>query len=1309
MAEPGAFLGPVHLVGIGGDGMTAIARYLLDMRVQVTGSDLRVSAELERLTELGATIFSRHAASHCPRDGIVVASDAIPPANVELAEARIRDIPILRRAGFLSQLARSKRAIFVAGAHGKSTTTAMIAKVLDTAGLGPSFIGGADIPSLGGRRARCRPGELLVCEACEAFNNLTPLNPDFAVITNIDDDHLEHFGSQALIDATFRAFAARTSSEGVIFVNGGDPGIVRALVGLRRPVTTFGFGGAHDVGAENFRHVAGHAIFDVSFAGRRAGTIDLPVPGRHSALNALACVSVCLRLGLSFDEIARGLSDFTGVARRWQDHGLVDGIRLVDDYAHHPAELGTAIDTAHSLRAEGQRLIVAFQPQLYSRTRRLGRQFAAALADADLTLLLEVDPSGEAGSDPVSSAVIAAELRKRGCEVRAFDGPADLVDRVGQFVGSGDFLLMAGAGSIRDAAPGVRRRLMEGAPAPRPNFVPSPARRSALATPRHSVLGMFQRQVREAPQDRAVSGAEGHVSFAELDAASDAFLHTLQSHGLTGRQAIGVSLPSSIDLIVAILAITKLGAVYVPIDNSLPRDRADFMLAQAQAAALITSPASPLDRDPLHVPRIHVGGLAASVTRDWKSTLARVLSFPESPAFDSTDRAYICFTSGSTGRPKGVAVAHRALFLLIADIVQRFEAGPGRRVLLNTSVGFDVSLAEIWMSLCSGAELCVTGSARPLVGERLGDCVATRRISHLAITPSVLGSLSYRTLPSLTHIICAGEACPQSLADIWSPGRRFFNAYGPTEATIYATVAECQPGSTVTIGTPLPHVEIFVLDEALTPVAPGTEGELCLVGPALARGYVAEDPQNGGFFQLSLGTRAPVRMYRTGDLVRHGTSGDLEFLGRRDDQIKLLGNRIETGEIEHTARSLDTIKDAAVVLVETGATKELVCFVTLRAGAHFDADEIRTRLAAWLPAYMIPVQIIEIEAIPLTPSGKQDRRQLAQMVTGRPVRRGLFSEGRTDVEQRLRVIWQDILGGEQAVGVYDDFDSLGGDSLKSLMLIAEIEKRFELSVPPGYFERFTTIVNLSIQVEDLLWGAPPLRQSEALGFRATRIYHQLRHLTASWVGARIHEDGLIVSLGDPEPRYELFVCLQSEHELRQLAKHLGEGYRVHGMRSGHLVMSYTPENTNALATHYLEEMSRIALTGHIVIGGVCQGGAIAYSMARALKEAGTPVAPLVLIEQARLAAYEGAIAFFYSNDSYLNPYKRFDTGIARYQDTYADRFTLDILAGDHGQFNVEPYVHEFVAKLRSRIENIRKVPAFFAGGCHNSRSRSSSI
>jgi len=440
--------------------MSGLAQALLGLQRRVSGSDLRRSEETDRLAALGADISFGHRPGNITDADLVVVSDAIPVDNVELEHAGRRAIPILRRAQCLDRLRGTKTSVLVAGAHGKSTTSAMIAKVLDTAAAAPTFVIGANVRALDNRRACIGAGDHFVAEACEAFGNLALFHPDVAVITNIDDEHIEHYGSQAKLDEAFRSFAMRTGPTGAVIAGGDDERLNRILSGV--PATTFGFGPHNDISVASFAFDGTHSRFQLRLEDGTTHAIELPVPGKHAIANALACVASCRQLGIDIDRIAQGLASFTGVSRRWEDHGLVNGIHVIDDYAHHPTELRAAIETAQAVMDNGRRLVVAFQPQLYSRTRRLHKEFAGVLARCDHALLLEVDPGGERDAGAVRSALILDEIGKVGGSAEAYDGVDDFIDRAPRALRSGDLLLIAGAGNVRTAAPRLLQRLRSG-------------------------------------------------------------------------------------------------------------------------------------------------------------------------------------------------------------------------------------------------------------------------------------------------------------------------------------------------------------------------------------------------------------------------------------------------------------------------------------------------------------------------------------------------------------------------------------------------------------------------------------------------------------------------------------------------------------------------------------------------------------------------------------------------------------------------------------------------------------------------------
>ena len=1285
----------VHLIGIGGSGMAALGHCLLDMNRFVSGSDLHVSIETDQLRRRGAEIHRGHAAANLSGAALVVVSDAIPASNIELTEARIRGIAMLRRAECLDRLARPRQAIMVAGSHGKSTTSAMIATVLEQAGARPSFAIGASVPALEGRRARVCHGRHFVVEACEAFQNLAAFHPDLAIITNIDDEHLDHYGSQDRLDEAFIGFANRARTG--VFVNGDDPGVQRILPRITRPVTTFGLGSANDVRAARHGFDAGASRLDIRCGDRPMGTISLPLPGRHVILNALAGFAACDRIGIGFDDIRTGLGRFTGVGRRWQRIDAGGRIEIIDDYAHHPRELATILDTARSVLKRDRRLVIAFQPQLFSRTGRLFAEFAAELARCDAVLLLEVDGAGERDPGDGGSSRIAQEILRRGGMVERFDDVDDLVARGPDHLRDGDCVIVAGAGNIREAAERLGRRYREDEAFPAPASPATPARKAGLvsrlgravtALPwrERGVLDLLREQAGRRPAQPAVSFGDRQLSYAGLDAASDLLAGHLRDRGLACGDVAGVRLPSSIELIVTIVALAKLGAVYLPLDASLPAERTNFMLGQTAARWLITT------REAAFQPALpDLAVIYLEEIRAWLAAPAADRPAPAHAPPASDALAYICFTSGSTGQPKGVAIRHGSLANLVAATRGLFGIDHRTRMALNTSISFDVSLGEIWMTLCGGGDLRATGSFKPLVGERLGGFFEHDAITHTAITPSVLASLPSRPLPALTCIIAAGEACPPALVDAWAPGRRFFNAYGPTEATIYATVALCRERTAVTIGKPLRNVTIRVLDHAGAAVPAGEVGELCLGGAGLADGYLhLEAETSAKFIELPSRPGRTERLYRTGDMVRAEADGTLSYLGRIDSQVKILGNRIELEEIEATIRRHPHLQDVAVCVDERHGGKDLVCFAVLNAADEFDWATAREDLAAWLPAYMIPSALVPVGEILLTPSGKKDRRGMLSRYRSRIMRRTEYVGPRNEIEAKVAAIWKDLLGAETDIGVYEDFGYLGGDSLKGLLLVMEVEKSFGIAIPPGYFTGFTTIFRMSVQIADLLWNREAPGAAREGGFRSTRIYKQLRDLTAGWQGGRAREDAITVSAGGDRPAYELFLCLQEEEELHGFATHLGSEFRVHAMRSGHLVMDYTAEATQALCDHYIEELEAIGPTGRILIGGICQGGIIATAMAERLRAKGHAIPLLVLMEQSRLMAYDGEVAFFYSEDSFLNPMRRYTSGLARYDEIYRHRYSADTISGTHGAMHRPPNVQSFVGKLKARLVELER-------------------
>lgn len=455
----------IHVVGVGGAGMSGIATVLVRMGHTVSGSDLRDSSVLERLRALGVDARVGHAPEHVPpRTDAVVVSTAVPADNPEIRAALERGIPVLARSRVLAAVVATRRAIAVAGSHGKTTTSSMLALVLRGAGWRPSFLIGGDLNEVGSNAAY-EDGEWLVVEADESDGTFLALDPEAALVTNVEPDHLDHYGGfEALVEAFVR-FLRGVRGLRVACVD--DP-VLRDLVASMPGVVTYGMEG----GAARYR-LAGYegrrsgSRFEVHRDAEVLGTVELPVPGRHNALNAVGAAATALELGVPFDAVASALSGFGGVARRFQFRGEVDGVTLVDDYAHLPGEVVAAVAAAQEGR--WRRVVVVFQPHRYTRTARLWREFGDAFHGVDVLVLTDVYAAGEPAEPGVSGRLVLRAVLDAhpDQEVVYLPHRAELLDHVRRLARPGDLVLTLGAGDLTtlagewlaaagDATPGER-------------------------------------------------------------------------------------------------------------------------------------------------------------------------------------------------------------------------------------------------------------------------------------------------------------------------------------------------------------------------------------------------------------------------------------------------------------------------------------------------------------------------------------------------------------------------------------------------------------------------------------------------------------------------------------------------------------------------------------------------------------------------------------------------------------------------------------------------------------------------------------
>ncbi|MEV4510912.1 amino acid adenylation domain-containing protein [Dactylosporangium sp. NPDC049525] len=665
----------------------------------------------------------------------------------------------------------------------------------------------------------------------------------------------------------------------------------------------------------------------------------------------------------------------------------------------------------------------------------------AALAPLTVSYRRRADAPAFTGMDSTVDWLVISGAVRGTANLQLVEGPS---------VVEGSLQLVAGSFAAEQVAAQFQALLSAAVAAPDTAIgdLPLPGLSDAAAVgpgPRDTVVDRFLARAAATPGAVAVVCGDRQVSYGRLGAAANGLAERLRRQGIGPGALVGIALPRTAELLVAVLGVLRTGAAYLPLDPSYPAERIAFIRDDAGAALVLTPDGVSLDG---------TGDAAPD----------------EAPSPD--DLAYVIYTSGSTGRPKGVAVPHGALTNLVDSMRDHLGAHAGDTWLGLTSLSFDISTVELLLPLTVGARIVLVPPDRHRDAAAQLRLIDRHAVTHVQATPSgwrllLEAGLTRGDLVAVT----GGEALPADLASQLSPlVKRLVNAYGPTETTVWSALADIAPGAPVTIGGPVANTTLHVLDDALRPVPDGIAGELWIGGLGVAHGYRGRSGLTADRFRPDPFGAPGARVYGTGDRVRRGPGGGLEFLGRVDNQVKLRGHRIEPGEIETRLATHPSVAQAAVTLADPhGPRARLIAYVV--PAAPVDADALRGHVAQALPGYMVPAEVVTLERFPLTPNGKLDRAALPVPAGERPAEPAgatAAADGGTGDETTATVtgIWQEVLRIDD-IGPDEDLFDLGGHSLTITQIAVRIRKRLGVDVPLDVFFDTPTIDGVVAAIAEL--------------------------------------------------------------------------------------------------------------------------------------------------------------------------------------------------------------------------------------------------
>ncbi len=573
--------------------------------------------------------------------------------------------------------------------------------------------------------------------------------------------------------------------------------------------------------------------------------------------------------------------------------------------------------------------------------------------------------------------------------------------------------------------------------------------------PNECIHDLFEDQVSKTPNNIALISQGQELTYRELSQTANQLAHYLREQGVGPEVPVGICLDRSPNLVVGVLGILKAGGAYVPLDPNYPLDRLGYMIEDIKPKIILTQS---------HQQQFLPANDSKLVCLDLiQETIQQKSTENLTRGANEKNLAYVIYTSGTSGKPKGVLIEHDGLRHIISTSSSILGLDSHHRFLHAASISFDAATAHLFRILSCGATVVLAKTDALTRGSETIDLLRRERITMVSVTASILANLPRVDLPDLEILTVGAEACPLELAAYWGKGRRLFNMYGPTETTICATLLEFKPGmNSIPIGKPLPSVQAYVLNRYQRQVPIGVPGELYIGGIGVARGYHNQPELNrNAFIRDPFNPNSGAIMYKTGDLAKWQPDGNLAFLGRRDEQVKVRGYRIELAEIDFVMRQHPDIEDLVVIAREQIAisSNQLIAYYIVKPDLTIQKSEVRSFLMQKLPNYMIPTHLIELDVFPKTPNGKLDRKVLLDLLELNQDFEAEYKSPTDNLERQLVHIWENILQFKP-IGIEDNFFVLGGNSLLATQVVSKIQQVFQVEVPLKIFFEKPTIVEL---------------------------------------------------------------------------------------------------------------------------------------------------------------------------------------------------------------------------------------------------------